>query len=430
MDADVLVVGGGPAGIAAGTRAAENGAQVIIIDSGLRPGGQIWRHVDTASLPATARRWLERNRRSATRWMLQSTVIDGSAANGLTVLSRGGGTHIVRAPRIVIATGARELFIPYPGWTLPNVMGVGGAQALFKGGLDVRGRRAIVAGSGPLLLPVSAALAKGGAQVAQVLEQAPLGRLTRFATSLVRQPAKLLLAGRYRAALSLNAYHTGRWVVRAEGRDRVESVTLTDGTRRWTEACDLLCCSYGLLPSTELARLLGCNVTDGRVVVDERQRTSVAGVYCAGESTGVAGDDASLAEGEIAGLSATADEAPIPPRLRAGRDRGRAFADQLLRTFRPRPELLDLVDPDTVICRCEDVRFGSLEREWTGRQAKLYTRMGMGACQGAVCGPAARLLFGWSPGTVRPPLFAPPLSVWPAEAQPPRSEPGQRSTAT
>ena len=431
LDADVLVVGGGPAGIAAGARAAESGAHVIIIDSGLRPGGQIWRHVDPSTLPAGGRRWIERNRQSGARWMLQSTVIDGSIANGLTVVSRAAGTQVLRARRIVIATGGRELFLPYPGWTLPNVVGVGGAQALFKGGLDVRGRRAIVAGSGPLLLPVAAALARAGAHVAHVLEQAPLPRLAGFATSLVRQPTKLLLAARYRSALSLTAYRTGTWVARADGTARVESVTLTDGDRRWTEPCDLLCCSYGLIPSTELARLLGCDIADGKVVVDDRQRTTVTGVYCAGESTGVAGDDASIAEGEIAGLSAaTGDDAAIPARLRAARDLGRRFQDDLHRTFLPRPEVLALADADTVVCRCEDVRFGSLEREWTGRQAKLYTRIGMGACQGAVCGPAARLLFGWPPGSVRPPLFAPLLGAWPADAKAAQSEASRQPTTT
>ena len=430
LDADVLVIGGGPAGIAAGARAAESGVRVVIVDSGFRPGGQIWRHVDSATLPAVARRWIERNRKSGARWKLQSTVIDGTVANGLTVFSSAAGTQVLRARRIVVATGGRELFLPYPGWTLPNVVGVGGAQAFFKGGLDVRGRRAVVAGSGPLLLPVAAALARAGAHVAHVLEQAPLARLAGFASSLVRQPAKLLLAARYRSALSLTAYRTGTWVERADGTGRVESVTLTDGRRRWTEHCDLLCCSYGLVPSTELARLLGCDIVDGKVVVDDRQRTTVAGVYCAGESTGVAGDEASIAEGEIAGLSAATDDAAIPARLRAARDLGRRFQGDLHRTFLPRPEVLALADADTVVCRCEDVRLGSLERGWTGRQAKLYTRIGMGACQGAVCGPATRLLFGWPPGSVRPPLFAPLLGAWPAEAQTAQPEPARPSTTT
>jgi NADPH-dependent 2,4-dienoyl-CoA reductase/sulfur reductase-like enzyme len=292
-------------------------------------------------------------------------------------------------------------------------MGMGGAQALLKGGLDVRGRRVVVAGSGPLLLPVAGALARAGAHVTRVLEQTPWSRLAQFATSLVRQPAKLLLAARYSAAIPFDAYRAGTWVERADGMDRVESVTITNGRRRWSEPCDLLCSSYGLVPMTELAQLLRCTIADGKVAVDGRQRTSVAHVYCAGETTGIAGDSASLAEGEIAGLcAATTDEAPLPREVVRARDLGRTFQGQLRRAFLPRREVLSLADAETIICRCEDVRFGRLERSWTGRQAKLYTRIGMGACQGAVCGPIVQQLFGWPPGSVRPPLFAPLIREW------------------
>ena len=419
VDADVVVIGGGPAGIAASTRAAESGARTVVVDSGMRPGGQIWRHTDTSMLPYAARRWIERSQRSGAIWMLQSTVIDGSIEKGLTVLT-GAGTRMVRAPRIVIATGARELFLPYPGWTLPNVMGVGGAQALLKGGMDVRGRQVIVAGSGPLLLPVAAALVRAGARVGSVIEQTPARTLLRFAATLMSQPGKLVLAAWYRAALSLRGYRSGTWVARAEGDRRVESVVLTDGRHRWSEPCDLLLCSYGLVPTTELARLLGCEVEGGKVVVDGNQQTSVARIHCVGESTGVAGDDAAVAEGEIAGLGcAGRGNVRIPSALRRRRDRGRRFQRTLSTAFQPRPELLRLADPETVICRCEDVTLACLDRTWSGRQAKLYTRIGMGPCQGAVCGPAVQHLFGWPAGSVRPPLFAPPLGAW-AGAEPPR----------
>src|SRR5688572_27400141 len=203
--------------------------------------------------------------------------------------------------------------------------------------------------------------------------------------------------------------------MRADGSARVESVTLTNGSECWTEPCDLLCCSYGLVPSTELARLLGCAVENAAVAVDSFQQTTITGVYCAGESTGVAGDEASIAEGEIAGLAAAARrETRIPPALLRRRDLGRRFQHRLIDAFQVRTELLHLADADTVVCRCEDVPFGRLERAWTGRQAKLYTRIGMGPCQGAVCGPAVEHLFGWAAGVVRPPLFAPALGAWAA----------------
>jgi NADPH-dependent 2,4-dienoyl-CoA reductase/sulfur reductase-like enzyme len=202
-------------------------------------------------------------------------------------------------------------------------------------------------------------------------------------------------------------------VTHADGSGRVETAMLTNGRRRWAEGCDLLCCSHGLVPVTELARLLGCDVANGRVVVDALQRTTVPNVLSAGESTGIAGDAAAIAEGEIAGIAASSSGAPsIPPGLRRQQRQGRQFVERLRMAFRPRDELRRLASPDTLVCRCEDVRFGQLDASWTGRQAKLYTRAGMGPCQGAVCGPALEQLFGWAPGSVRPPLFAPSLDAW------------------
>ncbi len=416
MQYDVALVGGGPAGLAAGPRAAEHGARVIIIDSGLRPGGQIWRHHSAAALPSDARHWLSRLERTNAEWMLRATVVDGDITRGLTVVTPTGTTRVA-APRIILATGARELFLPYPGWTLPNVMGIGGAQAMLKGGLDVRGKRVIIAGSGPLLLPVAAAMAKGGARLIAVAEQASARQVSAFAASLWSQPGKLVLAARYGTSFPLRAHRTGTWVERADGTGRLESVTLRSGKRRWVEQCDLLCSSYGLVPSTEVARLFGCDIRNGRVVVDALQRTSIPGVLSAGESTGVAGEAASIAEGEIAGLTVAAStSATIPGDLRRRQRQGRQFADRLLDTFKPRDEVRRLADAATVVCRCEDVRLGQLDPSWVGRQAKLYTRAGMGPCQGAVCGPALEQLFGWTQGSVRPPLFAPLLSAWMADA--------------
>jgi NADPH-dependent 2,4-dienoyl-CoA reductase/sulfur reductase-like enzyme len=419
---DVLVVGGGPAGIAAATRAAEAGARVVVADLGLRPGGQVWRHTDRSHLPRLARRWLARCERSGAEWLAAATVTHGTVERGFVVV-REGHAMVVRPRAVVIATGARERFLPYPGWTLPNTMGVGGAQALLKGGADVRGLRAVVAGSGPLLLPVAAALARAGAVLVAVAEQAPWHRVAAFATRLGRHPFKLLQAAAYRAAFLGAGYRTGTWVASAAGNRRVERVSLTDGHRRWVEACDLLCCSYGLVPSTELARLLGCAVEDGRVVVDHLQRTSVPHVYCAGEPTGIAGELAALVQGEIAGLAAAGAEAmALSRRLQRARSAWLRFGARLDRAFAPREELRALPSPETIVCRCEDVRFGQLEPSWTGRQAKLYTRIGMGPCQGAVCGPACQFLLGWPPGTVRPPLGAPPVGAWIDVAAPAAAE--------
>ncbi len=412
VDCDVAVVGGGPAGIAAAARAAEAGAKVLLVDQGMRPGGQVWRHLEQGRdhLPKLARRWLDRLDRSGARCLSLATVTDVTGDRALHVVHEGRGI-VVRAGALVIATGARELFIPYPGWTLPGAMGIGGAQALVKGGMRVRGKRVIVAGSGPLTLPVAAAMAHAGARLVAVLEQAGIPAVAGFARTLWRHPSKVIDAMRYRSTFLGSPYRTGCWVESAEGDDRVQRATLTDGRRSWTEECELLCCSYGLVPNVDLALLLGCAVEDGRVEVDARQRTSVAGVFAAGEPTGVAGELAALTEGEIAGYCAASEAAEPGRALAAARRRWRTFGERLALAFRPRAELRDLATPETIVCRCEDVPRSRLDPAWNVRQAKLYTRIGMGPCQGGVCGPACQFLFSWPQGHVRPPLGAPPVGA-------------------
>ena len=411
---DVAVIGGGPAGIAAAEAAAEAGARVIVVDQGMRPGGQIWRHRDRAALPSAARAWIARCERAsaagpAPEWLARATVFDVSVGDDIVLRLTGDGpapADVIRARRVVLATGARELFLPFPGWTLPGVMGLGGAQALLKGGMTVRGRHAVVAGSGPLLLPVAAALARAGASVVYVAEQSPAINAMSFGAGLWRHPAKALQAARYAASLFGARMRFGTWVAAAEGAaGRVALVRLTNRGRAWTVPCDLLCCSYGFVPNVELARLMGCEIQRGRVAVDATQRTSVPGVWCAGEPTGVAGEIAALVEGRIAGLDAAGAESRARAgRLRRARDGWRRFGDRLTDAFTPRDDVRALATDDTIVCRCEDVRRGALDPSWSVRQAKLYTRVTMGPCQGMVCGASCASLFGWSAGTVRPPV--------------------------
>jgi NADPH-dependent 2,4-dienoyl-CoA reductase/sulfur reductase-like enzyme len=400
---DVVVIGGGPAGIAAASAAAEAGARVVMIDEGMGPGGQIWRPGARSSPGRSARRWIERLESSGAESLCATSVVDLQRAGDRFIVvaeSRGGGREIA-SRSIVLATGARERFLPFPGWTLPNVVGVGGAQALAKGGTSFRGRRVVIAGSGPLLLPVAANLSRGGANVLLVAEQAPRANIARFALGLWRRPLTLAQAAILRAGFLTTPFVTGTWVTAARGDDTLREVTLTDGRSTRTLECDVLCAAFGLVPNTELARLLGCDVNNGAVIVDDQQATTRARVYCCGEPTGIAGVELALVEGEIAGVSAAGR---VPPnRLDARRAGLRRDAEGLDRAFALRSELFTLADADTIVCRCEDVRWGALDGRWGIRQAKLYTRIGMGPCQGRVCGGALECLMGWPADSVRVP---------------------------
>jgi D-hydroxyproline dehydrogenase subunit alpha len=414
FEADVVVVGAGPAGIAAATRAAEAGARVVVVDESPNVGGQIWRHRAVSVASAVARRWLVRLERSGARVVSSAAVFDvhGDERSGFAIsFERAGARCELRARTLVIATGARERFLPFPGWTLPGVVGVGGAQALLKAGASFRGKRVVLAGSGPLLLPVAASLVHAGAHVALVAEQACARRVVWFAAGLWRRPAALLDAMRYRIGFLRAPYRTGQWVTEAGGGSVLRSVVVTDGRSSRTIECDMLCVGFGLVPNIELSQLLGCTIARGAVTVDDRQATTVSGVYCAGEPTGIGGVDLALVEGEIAGLCA-AEHDRATRSLRSRRARLRQLAAEMDRAFALRDELRRLPAAETIVCRCEDVVYGALDRGWSPRQAKLYARVGMGACQGRVCGPGLGFVFGWDQNSVvRAPVTPVPLGA-------------------
>lgn len=397
--AEVLVLGAGPAGLAAAVTAARAGARVTVVDLLPEPGGQVWRGLWRSLHPGAAAPWFSALRELPIDLRLRTRAVTAPAPGRLGVEGPGGPGGIAY-DRLVLATGARERFLPFPGWTLPGVLGAGALQALVKGGLEVRGRRVVVSGSGPLLWAVGAHLREAGAEVVRVAEQAPLGNLLPLAGPLLRHPGKLRQAAGF---LGL-PFRSGAWVLRAEGDGRLERVLLREGGRERWVPCDLLACGFGLLPALEAAQMLGCATLDGRVVVDSLQRTSVADIFAAGEPTGVGGLDKALLEGRVAGLAAAgreADAKALAPQVRAER----AFVRALEAAFALRRELRALPEPDTVFCRCEDVAYGQLLPLSRGRDARLHARCGMGACQGRTCGPAAAFHFGWEPGGPRQPLF-------------------------
>lgn len=389
---DLLIVGAGPAGLAAAREASRYLDRIVVLDDNPLPGGQIWR----GGSPEGAK-YIE----GTSAGMLSGASVVGAPAPGVLLVERGRDSLEIEYRKLLLATGARERFLPYPGWTLPNVMGAGGLQAMVRSGLPVNGKTVVVAGSGPLLLAVAAHLQEDGARVPVIAEQAPKARLVRFGAGLVREPAKLSQAARLRWALRGTRYITGCWPVKASE----SSVWLRTDSRTWEEPCDLLACGFGLVANLELPWLLGCATENGFVKVDNWQGTNLPDVYAAGEVTGIGGVDLAIVEGRIAALAAAGcrEEARA---LMGLRDRGQRFQAALDQAFALRQELRELASDDTVVCRCEDVRAGQLHGHSSWRAAKLHTRCGMGPCQGRVCGAATEFLYGWGPAASRLPIFA------------------------
>ncbi len=430
VEADVVVIGAGPAGLAAATTAARRGARVALLDAAPRPGGQYWRHRDgddgrdlhdgaefrrlRADLDAAVARGAVTYLADHPSWHLER-VADGFVAH----VVHAGSAREVRGRAVVIATGAYDRQLPFPGWTLPGVFAAGGVQALLKGQGVVAGRRIVVAGTGPFLLPVAAGLAAAGADVAAVLEAGRPTAVMRHPAVTALNAGKLAEGARYMATLARHRvpYRTRRTVVAAHGDESVTAVTSAALDADWRIvpgseeriACDAVAVGYGFTPQVELAVGLGCAMTldaDGSLVAiaDDEQRSSVDGAWVAGEICGVGGAALALVEGRIAGLHAAASVTgrPLAPGalrpLHRRRARLRAFADLLPRAFPVRPGWRTWLADDTLACRCEEVPVAAVRAAVTGlgatdaRAVKLFARSGMGLCQGRVCGYATAAL--------------------------------------
>ncbi|MFJ6760534.1 NAD(P)/FAD-dependent oxidoreductase [Streptomyces sp. NPDC091273] len=455
---DLAVVGAGPAGLAAAVTAAGLGLRVTVLDAGDRPGGQYYRHpapgLGAARPEALHHGWPDFARREAALRAHESagritylplhhvwTVVPGGAAGpgrGQTAPAPEWTLHavaghapeeraaVVTARAVLIATGAYERQLPFPGWTLPGVVGAGGAQAMLKAGLVLPGRRVVVAGSGPLLLAVAGSLAAAGATVPAVVEAAAYTAYAGRVPVLLRNPGKLVEAAGYGGALARHHVRllTRHAVTEAHGTDRVEAVTVARLDRDWRPLpgtarripCDALAVGHGLVPQLELATGLGCaprRPPDGTMalVLDGEQRTSVPGIWSAGETGGIGGAQLAMTEGELAAHSIAG--VPCGSRLTRRRARLRAFADAMAAAHRPGGGWTGWLRDDAVVCRCEEVPAGRIREaaEDLGardaRTVKLLTRAGMGWCQGRMCGPAVAALAGEEQQADRRPLSCP-----------------------
>ena len=432
--ADVVVVGAGPAGLNAAIQAADGGATVLLLDADVRPGGQYHRqmpvefgavhpervHHEQAEVSDLIAR-LARHRRVTQRQLVSVWAAEprlgGGALLYLVDYSSGAPENIgcVAAPRVILATGAYDRVLPFPGWDLPGVFTAGGVQALLKGPRILAGGRVLVAGTGPFLLPVAAGLIEAGATLAGVLEANRSRGWLRAPRAMALAPEKVAEAARYTAALTRHRTRVrhGRAVVAVQGGDRVESATVAKIRPDWTVVpgserqveVDAVAVGYGFTPQLDLALALGCDTEPGPdgasvVSVDERQRTTREGVYAAGEITGVGGSVLAGAEGALAGLSTALDLGTLGERghaVRAAawagvRDRYRRFATALANVYPIQEGWQSWLTDSTLVCRCEEVPYGRLRDAVqrygaTGlRTVKLTTRCGMGMCQGRVCG--------------------------------------------
>jgi NADPH-dependent 2,4-dienoyl-CoA reductase/sulfur reductase-like enzyme len=237
-----------------------------------------------------------------------------------------------------------------------------------------------------------------------ICEQASLWRLAKFGFSLLSHRDKIAQGRALRKQLPGVPLVTGSWPVAAEGEGTLKAVVVSRGQRFERIGCDFLACGFHLVPNTELAVLLGCALKNGFVKVDALQQTSVPNVFCSGEPTGIGGVELAVIEGQIAGHAA-AEHEDLAQNLFPLQRKLRRFATALEGTFALRPELRELPKAQTIVCRCEDVTYGRIKSQSSWRAAKLQTRCGMGPCQGRICGPQTEFLFGWSPDSVRPPIF-------------------------
>lgn len=425
----VAVIGAGPAGLAAVHGAVAHGADVVLIDEGQAFGGQFWRHHHALTDLGLEHEWSAFTR-------LHRQIQDAEAAGRVRVLLSTSVWHIETTPRLrmhaltgpvdgadraghtvdadalVIATGAHDRALPIPGWTLPGVTTAGAAQALAKRDGVTLGRRTVVAGAGPFLLPVAASILHLGAGVAEVVEATGVPAMLRGwgvkPWQLLGATGKVAELVEYVRALAAHRvpYRTASAVTRIHGTDRVEAVTVQRVDARWTPIpgtertvdCDAVALGHGFTPRLEAAIQAGCDITPDRfVTVDDRQATTAAGVYAAGEVTGIAGADAALAEGVIAGFAA-AGGGVHDPRIRGAVHRRHvmaAFARRLA-THDIQPGWTAWVDADTIVCRCESVTRGTLDtyRDAPSRAFRLATRAGLGACQGRTCGRSVEDLTG------------------------------------
>ena len=413
----ITIIGAGPAGIRAAQTLVAHGLYPVLLDEAARGGGQIYRRQ-----PANFKRppdklyGFEAHKANAIHQTLDQlrgqldyrpeTLVWNAEAGLLDTLHAGRADRLEYSG-VIVATGATDRVLPVPGWTLPGVYSLGAAQIALKFQGCAIGERVVFAGSGPLLYLVAYQYARAGANVVAVLDSSPFSAQVRALPDLLVQPTTLAKGLYYRAWLTAHgiAVHQGASLARVEGERRVQSLAWRNASGEHTLDCDAVAFAHGLRSETQLADLLGCefawNILN-RAWLPQRDRagrSSVPGVYLAGDGAGIMGADAAELAGERAALALLEDlgYATDPQRctqLEQALERIGRFREGLERAFAfPEQWAADAAD-QLMICRCEEVSVGDIRRvvnegHWEINRVKAHCRVGMGRCQGRMCGAAA-----------------------------------------
>ncbi|WP_028216973.1 FAD/NAD(P)-dependent oxidoreductase [Paraburkholderia oxyphila] len=431
----IVIVGAGPAGIRAAQTLVAAGLRPTVIDENARWGGQIYRQPAAGAGFSRTKAELygfEASKADAVHKAMAELVpkidyrpdtLAWSCEAGRLDTLREGREASVRWSQLIIASGATDRIVPLPGWTLPGVYTLGGAQVALKAQGCAIGQRTVLAGTGPLLYLVAYQYAKAGAQVAAVLDTSPFARQAAAAPKLLNQPGTFAKGVYYVAWLKAHGVRIERGVSLAaiEGDHAVQALRWRpdDGIEQ-TLACDAVALGYGLRPETQLADLAGCRFAFdalNRCWLPERDaagRSSVEGVYLAGDGAGIAGADAAELAGRRAALAVLEDlgiaapphdvhsaypgHAPDAATIEKRLARIARFREGIEQAFAPPAHCAASWPDELTVCRCEEVNAGTLRsciRSGLASEVnrlKALTRIGMGRCQGRMCGEAAMAL--------------------------------------
>lgn len=414
---DLLVLGGGAAGLSAAIAARRCGLEVLVVEERAALGGQYYKQpAPGLEAPALDPQQAEGGALAATAEASGARILRGAELWGAFDMDRlaifdGTRTRLFAPRAVIVAAGAYERPHVVPGWTLPGVMTTGAAQTLWRSYRVLPGRRVLVAGNGPLNMQVACELADGGAEVVAVAEAAPgpFTRIREAAAMAAADPGLAAKGARYIATLArrrIPLLHATTLTAIARGADGALRATLRGPRDERGVDADAIMLGYGFLPSHETLRALGAecrfDAARGQFVPlrDADAMTTVPGLYAVGDCAGLGGAPAAKEEGVIAAIAAArrigravpAEIAREEQEARRRLVRHRRFQDALWKLFAAPRAGLSLANASTVVCRCEEVTKGEIEAVLADGapalgEVKRRTRCGMGRCQGRYCAP-------------------------------------------